>query len=225
MGAAITIKGTRYGLLVTLGAGEWGVLLAELGKLFESRNTFFRGGKVALQVGERELSLRKLSRLRQVLAQSDVQVWAVVGTNPSTRVVVEKLGLETVLPVDAPPRVAEQAIDQDLLVGTGILVQRTLRSGQSVSYEGHVVVVGDVNSGAEIVAGGDIIVWGHLRGFVHAGASGDEGRYVCALDLSPIQLRIGGHIARPPEDKRRRRENRPERAFVSDGRIVAERWA
>jgi hypothetical protein len=47
---------------------------------------------------------------------------------------------------------------------------------------------------------------------------------VCALDLSPTQLRIGGHIARPPEDRRRIKDVRPERAFVSGGQIVAERW-
>jgi len=75
-----------------------------------------------------------------------------------------------------------------------------------------------------VIAGGDVIVWGHLRGIVHAGAMGDTARCVCALDLSPTQLRIGSHIARPPEDKRRRKVTRPERAFVNDDQIVAERW-
>jgi septum site-determining protein MinC len=87
-----------------------------------------------------------------------------------------------------------------------------------------VVIVGDVNPGSEVIAGGDVIVWGRLRGIVHAGAGGDEKRCVCALDLSPTQLRIGNYIARPPEDKRRRKVSQPERAFVSDGQLVAERW-
>jgi len=87
-----------------------------------------------------------------------------------------------------------------------------------------VVILGDVNSGAEVIAGGDVIVWGRLRGIVHAGALGDSGRCVCALDLSPTQLRIGSHIARPPEGRRRSKQPRPERAFISDDQIVAERW-
>jgi septum site-determining protein MinC len=58
---------------------------------------------------------------------------------------------------------------------------------------------------------------------VHAGAAGDQGAVVCALDLSPTQLRIGGHIARSPEEKRRRRI-RPEMASVTEGQIVAEPW-
>ena len=133
MGAAITIKGTRYGFLFTLEAGEWGVLLAELGKLFESRNAFFRGGKVALEVGERELSLRNVARLRQVLAKNDVTVWAVVGTNPSTRAAVKRLGLETALLPRISPQVGQQASDREFIAGTGILLQRTLRSGQVVA--------------------------------------------------------------------------------------------
>ena len=81
----------------------------------------------------------------------------------------------------------------------GLLVRRTVRSGQVVRHPGHVVVIGDVNAGAEIVAGGDVVVWGKLRGVVHAGAMGDEEAVVCALWMAPIQLRIGKHVARPPE--------------------------
>jgi septum formation inhibitor MinC len=53
---------------------------------------------------------------------------------------------------------------------------------------------------------------------------GDPARCVCALDLSPTQLRIGSHIARPPDEKRRRKNTRPERAYVSNDQIVAECW-
>ena len=83
-----------------------------------------------------------------------------------------------------------------------ILVRRTLRSGYSLQHSGHVVVIGDVNPGAEIIAGGDVIVWGHLRGMVHAGAEGNDDAVVCALDLAPTQLRIGGLIATTPRAPR-----------------------
>jgi septum site-determining protein MinC len=212
-------------LLITLESGELPALLAELNNLFESRNTFFRGGKVALQVNERKLSSADIVRLRQVIESNGVDVWAILGSDPGTREVVERAGLQSTVPPPPVVRQAEEPPVQDALIaGTGLLVHRTLRSGQSVRHAGHVVVLGDVNPGSEVIAGGDVIVWGRLRGIVHAGAGGDEKRCVCALDLSPTQLRIGNHIARPPEDKRRRKVSQPERAFVSDGQLVAERW-
>jgi septum site-determining protein MinC len=85
-----------------------------------------------------------------------------------------------------------------------------------------VVVFGDVNPGAEIVAAGDVIIWGRLRGTVHAGANGDENAIVCALDMMPTQLRIAGYIVISPPDKRRK--PKPEVALVRDNQIVVEAW-
>jgi septum site-determining protein MinC len=67
-----------------------------------------------------------------------------------------------------------------------------------------------------------VIIWGRLRGTVHAGYGGDESAVVCALDLAPTQLRIAGYITISPED--RRRKPRPEKALVRNGRIEAEAW-
>ncbi|MBC7106160.1 MAG: septum site-determining protein MinC, partial [Firmicutes bacterium] len=74
-----------------------------------------------------------------------------------------------------------------------ILVRRTLRSGQRLCYNGNVVILGDVNPGAEVVAAGNVIVMGVLRGVVHAGANGNEEAVVLAFRLRPTQLRIAGH--------------------------------
>ncbi|HUT20772.1 MAG TPA: septum site-determining protein MinC [Anaerolineae bacterium] len=224
MDAAITIKGTRDGLLITLESGELPELLSEIRSLLEGRNTFFRGGKVAVEVRDRKLSMAEAGQLRRLLETNGVQVWAILGTDPDTRAVVQKLGMEAALPTRPAPQAEEATMEESFIAGTGVLIHRTLRSGQSVYHAGHVVILGDVNSGSEVIAGGDVIVWGRLRGTVHAGVGGDEGRCVCALDLSPTQLRIGNYIARPPEDRRRRRAAQPERAFVSGGQLVAEKW-
>jgi septum site-determining protein MinC len=224
MDAAITIKGTRDGLLITLESGELPELLSEIHSLVEGRNTFFRGGKVAVEVLDRKLTIAEAGQLRRILESNGVQVWAILGTDPDTRDVVQKLGMETALPARPAPHAEATTVDESFIAGTGVLIRRTLRSGQSIYHAGHVVILGDVNAGSEVIAGGDIIVWGRLRGTVHAGASGDEERCVCALDLSPTQLRIGNYIARPPEDRRRRRAAQPERAFVSGGQLVAEKW-
>lgn len=106
-------------------------------------------------------------------------------------------------------------------VGGALVVARNLRSGQRVAHDGDVVVLGDVNPGAEIVAGGSVIVWGRLRGTVEAGRAVD-GAAVCALDLAPTQLRIGSAIARAPEDPDR--VPVPEVARAQDGRIMVESW-
>jgi septum site-determining protein MinC len=108
----------------------------------------------------------------------------------------------------------------------GLVVRRTLRSGQAINHPGHVVLIGDVNPGAEIVAGGDVIVWGKLRGTVHAGASGTDDAVVCALQLAPSQIRIGGLVARPPEWEQPSAHGQTvaEIASVQGGQIVVERW-
>lgn len=78
------------------------------------------------------------------------------------------------------------------------IVYKTLRSGQKVETEHSLIIIGDVNSGAELVAGGDIIVLGSLRGVAHAGAYDETGggRFIIATDLQPTQLRIGSIISR-----------------------------
>lgn len=109
----------------------------------------------------------------------------------------------------------------------------TLRSGQSCRHAGTVVILGDVNPGAQVISGGDVLVWGRLRGFVHAGAMGDVQAIVAALDFEPVQLRIAGHIAMTPKGAsnnpgywfwKRDSSGRPEVARVIDEKIYVDPW-
>lgn len=95
----------------------------------------------------------------------------------------------------------------------------TLRGGQSLHNVGNIVIVGDVNPGAELVASGDILVFGALRGVAHAGAQGETGAKVYALELTPTQLRIATFIAADTA-QRKPASLRPEVASVRDGRIA-----
>jgi septum site-determining protein MinC len=95
----------------------------------------------------------------------------------------------------------------------------TLRGGQVLHQTGNIVVVGDVNPGAELIATGNIVVFGRLAGIAHAGAQGDAGARIYALDLAPTQLRIATFIAADAESKRRASPV-PEAALAVDGRIV-----
>ncbi|SHI97842.1 septum site-determining protein MinC [Desulfofundulus thermosubterraneus] len=102
-----------------------------------------------------------------------------------------------------------------------ILIQRTLRSGQKVHYDGNIVIIGDINPGAEVVATGNIIVMGAVRGVVHAGAGGNEKAMVLAFRLEPTQLRIAGHITRPPDGQSSKPEQ-PEVARIKNGVVTIE---
>ncbi len=104
-----------------------------------------------------------------------------------------------------------------------ILIRRTLRSGQKFHYSGNVVVMGDVNPGAEVVATGNIIVMGQIRGMVHAGAEGDESAMVMAFRLQPTQLRIANHITRPPDDEVAD-SSVPEMARIKNGVVTIESY-
>ena len=103
-----------------------------------------------------------------------------------------------------------------------LFVRRTIRSGQAIRHHSNVVVLGDVNHGAEIIAGGDIIVWGVLRGMVHAGYPDNQNALVCSLLLSPVQLRIAHLLSRPPEGFEA--QAMPEIASIKEGRIIVETW-
>ena len=116
----------------------------------------------------------------------------------------------------AMPDVTDSLVDENT-----ILIQRTLRSGQSIHYNGNVVVVGDVNPGAEITAAGNVIVIGSLRGVVHAGSGGDESAVIMAFCLQPTQLRIANYITRPP-DGTPAEPNYPEIASLKDGVVTIE---
>ncbi len=216
----ITIKGTSDGLIVYLGAGAWSRLMEELEAHLSQKASFFKGGRVALHVGPRRLTTPQLESVGELLIRHNVSLWAIESDSPSTQSAAAELGLE----VSLSPRQVTDWTARILPQGNSLVIQRTLRSGQVINHPGHVVIIGDVNPGAEIRAGGSVVVWGRLRGMVHAGL-GEEGikAVVCALQFSPTQLRISSLIARSPAEDDSR-DNLPEMASVQNNQIVAEAW-
>jgi septum site-determining protein MinC len=217
----VRIKGVREGLLVTLEEEDWSEARAALLDQVQARAEFLRGGRLILDVGNHILRAAELGQLRDALSEQGVSLWAVLSYSPITQQTAQTLGMATRLNRPAAEKAA-RPLETSLVGDTAVLVRRTLRSGFSVQHTGHVVVIGDVNPGGEIVAGGDVVVWGRLRGTVHAGAEGDDTAVVCALDLSPTQLRIAGQIAVPP---RRRGKPQPEMARLVDGQVIAVPWS
>ncbi len=215
----VQIKGIRDGLLVTLGQAPWPDLLAALAEQIERQPAFFQGARLALDVGTCALRVAELAALRDQLSERGINLWAVLSESPLTETTAQNLGLATRLSKPRPPQVPESV--EGIPAEAAKWVKGPLRSGTKIVHEGSVVVLGDVNPGAEIVAGGSVIIWGRLRGVVHAGAGGDETAVVCALELSPTQLRIASEIAISPH---KHGKNQPEVARLVDGRLIAEPW-
>lgn len=234
MARQIDIKGIRDGLLIRVSDNPEVAVYERLRRELEQKRQFLQGSRLAVALGRRAMNGEQLAGLQELFATHELELWAVLSDDGDTRDAARTLGLATRLSgsatgLDGAP--AETGLPESAN-GTGaaksppmanaLLLRETLRSGRAVWHEGHVIVLGDVNPGAEIVATGNVIVWGRLRGLVHAGSGGDAAAIICALELNPTQLRIADRIAAPPTDSRAGAI--PEQAAIRDGQIVAEPW-
>jgi septum site-determining protein MinC len=104
----------------------------------------------------------------------------------------------------------------------GQFYKGTLRSGQVLEAETSLVVLGDVNPGAKVISKGNVIVLGSLKGNVYAGATGNETSFVVALEMDPVQIRIGDVIARSSDETRKNMIGEPKISFVENGNIYIE---
>lgn len=216
----VQIKGLRDSLLVILGDAPWPEREAALLEYIGANPSFFQGARLALDVGNQALKATELAHLRDELSERGISLWAVLSDSPLTEATAQNLGLATRLAKSRAPVVSP--VIEKAAPDAALWVKGPLRSGTRLEHSGNVVVFGDVNPGAEVIAAGSILVWGRLRGLVHAGAHGDEGAVVCALELAPTQLRIAGAIA--VSSNRKGRKVRPEMARLVDGQIEAEAW-
>jgi septum site-determining protein MinC len=209
-GAQVTLRGTRDGVLIVLGDGEWDAVMAELERQLARPNAsaFFRGARVSVETGNRFLQEDERQELGTLLAAHNIHVGAMMPTAPQA---------------PTAPKERDDTYTRRNGATEALMIRRTLRSGQVIHHAGPVVVYGDVNDGAEIIAAGDVLVFGKLRGVVHAGAQGDDNATIGALGLNPPQVRIGNHIAASPE-VRGKKARGPEMACVRNGRIVIEPW-
>ena len=218
----IQIKGLRDGLLVSLDDAPWEEQRVALLAQVDGQPTFFQGARLALDVASQVLHVNDLVDLRDQLSEHGIFLWAVTSESPTTEKTAQLLGQATRISKPRPEEGRKFAVE-DLGEETALFLHRTLRSGTRIEFAGHVVILGDVNPGAEIVAEGNVMVWGRLRGTVHAGVKGNRKAVICALDLSPMQLRIAEEVSaalRPQENPR------PEIVRINnDGKLQAEHWS
>jgi len=217
---AVTIKGVRDGLLITLSEGSWEELRPALLQTMEERLGFLKGARVALDVGDHLVHAAELGALRDQFSEWGITLYAVISRSPVTEQNAQALGLATRLSTPRPERTI-RPLESHLQGENAILVQRTVRSGFKVSHHGHIVILGDVNPGGEVLAGGNVLVWGKLKGSVHAGMDGNEQAVICALELDPTSVRIAGFpVTLPP----RKGKSEPQMVRIEEGRVIVEPW-
>ena len=216
----VQIKGIKEGLLVTFGEADWNILSQALLTQVEKQQAFFKGARMVMDVNAHVLKSREIGNFRDKLSDLGINLDTILSTSEVTVNSAQLLGLGTQLP--KPVRRYNKGDASVDMADHALFLDKTLRSGSRIEHAGNVVILGDVNPGAEVIAGGSVIVWGKVRGFVHAGSEGRMDVAICALDLSPTQLRINNEIAvSPPKTNEK---CMPEMVRLVDGQIVAEAW-
>ncbi|HHY55277.1 MAG TPA: septum site-determining protein MinC [Chloroflexi bacterium] len=230
----VNIKGRSDGIAVEVGRGSWPEILGVLTKRLEQSAGFFRDGSVALDVGARPVVEDELRQFATVLTQFEMKLGVVRTSSERTFQAALATGMTATLesPEGAPVATAAPAAT-NTDAASYFVYRGYLRSGHRLRRKENVLVIGDINPGAEVFSEGDILVWGRLRGVVHAGVGGNRRAIVAALDLEPTQLRIADVTTIGPDPKpgqpgrffwKKSQHKRPEIARLVQNEIVLEEW-
>lgn len=201
----LTVKGSKDGLVVTF---DEKVLLSRaiemLREKFNSTKDFFNKGSLTVTINALNFTEFEICEMQSVIKE-----------------ILDEADITFVSYLELKRLEAERLSENEPTK----FIKGTVRSGQRIDATKNLVVIGDVNPGAELVAGGNIIVVGALKGMVHAGASGDENAYILALNMAPTQLRIANFIARSPDNMPENVKIIPEIATIKDGNIFIEQFS
>lgn len=167
-------------------------------RLLACQRSFSPNTNVHLVAQDRLLDGRLLQEFVETLNQFQLQLKFVSTSRRQTAIVavtagysVEQIQLQKTLRSESKP-VKPPLADP-------LYLEKTVRSGEEIRHPGHIILLGDLNPSGIVVADGDILVWGRLRGIAHAGASGNRECLIMALHMEPTQLRIADAVARAPE--------------------------
>ncbi|MDY6324135.1 MAG: septum site-determining protein MinC [Catonella sp.] len=188
MNNPVVIKANNFGLMVMLDPDmEFNALKDAIAKKFSESRSFFGDAEMALSFSGRKLSAAEEDELlTAILANVDFKVACVVDNDP------EK---------EAQFKERLEQLERVKDISLAKIYKGSFRSGQMMEFDTGVVVLGDVNPGARIISTGSIVILGSLKGEAEAGSNGNENAFIIALDMRPIQLRIGSMIARSQEEE------------------------
>lgn len=219
----VTFKGTVNGLTIIIKPEAGFEEIVDSMRLkIENAGKFFRGAKLAVKYRGRELNETEKNQLYDLLKkESGATILSFdeeIIDNSSTSVQGAITGSER------NNQIKKYMYFKGIEEGQTKFYRGTVRSGQLITFDGNLVILGDVNPGAIIEATGNIVVMGLLRGVVHAGSDGNKDAIVAALGLNPTQLRIADIITRPPDEKGAGANQVPELAYVKGDMLYVERF-
>lgn len=215
MSQPVILKSNPHGINLILDKNlPFEELKQEILKKFKESDKFFKNARIGLSFEGRELSQKE-----------ECEILNLISDNTSIEIVciIDHDELR-----DAFYAGKIKEFDEMQSGRTGEFYKGTLRSGQVLECESSLIILGDVNPGAKIIAKGNIVVLGSLKGNAYAGAAGDESTFVAALDMDPVQIKIGSVIGRSADKgplsaiKNRRKVMEPQVAVVLDDAILIE---
>lgn len=180
-------------------ATTWSDLWRQLKQRLNGGDRFWQPNTtVHLMAGDRLLDGRQLQAIADSLCEVQLQLVQVYTSRRQTAVAAATAGycVEQPAPVSA---LNQTPTPSPSPLAEPLYLQMTIRSGVEIRHSGTVVILGDINPGGIVVADGDILVWGRLRGIAHAGAGGNSKCLIMALQMQPTQLRIADAVARAPQ--------------------------
>ena len=191
----VRMKGNKSGIVLSLtpDAGFEEIFTEIKSKISASKDFFSSGVNISVSWGDREFSAKQADILATFLAGYGLK-WDrgdLAQVQPTS--VVPKTSLKSVVEPE------KKKLDIDGYEAPALVINKTLRGGTRVIFDGVVILFGDMNPGSEIIAGRDIIIHGICRGLVHAGAFGEREARIVANKLKPVQIRIADCIARAPD--------------------------
>lgn len=209
----ILLKGNSFGLTIVLDPEiDFEDLKTAAAKKFEQAKDFFNNQKqIAVKIEGRKLDSQETKELIDLISEKSSLLIAYVIEDDK---MMETSFAEAARKVFQPES-EDQSIDMRKKA-SGQFYRGTLRSGQSLTSDASVVVIGDVNPGASVTAKGNVVVLGCAKGYLCAGSDGDERSFVAALDMQPMQIRIGSRLARCSDSDREKKKKRFKRARGND---------
>lgn len=220
----VIFKATNNGLvLIMKKEDDFDEIYAQIEKKLAAAGKFFKGASLVVKYRGRKLSADEEEKICQLMSnKTEAKIITFEeDTNYDQNVLESNLSFEE---NDKPAFYIKKFYFKGIEEGVTRFYRGTVRSGQLLNFNGNIVILGDVNPGAEVEAAGNIIIMGTLRGTVHAGMDGNKESIIAALSLQPVQIRIANVITRSPDNAEEKAPMVPEIAYVKDDTIYIERF-
>lgn len=208
----VVVKANNLGLIIVLDPEiAFDDLCKAVGEKFKKSAKFFGTSDLAVAFEGRNITAEEEGILTSVITENaSFRVACIIDRDP----VKEKRFKESL----------EHFYDSHD-ISFAKIYKGTFRSGQMMEFDTGAIILGDINPGAKVIAKGSIIVLGAINGEAEAGSEGNDDAFIAALDMNPIQLRIGTRIARASDDSiiyKRKKNILPRVAYVKDDNIYIE---